>query len=203
MKKSLGPQTLLYPTPILVVGTYDALGKPNAMVASWGGICCSQPPCVNISLRKATYTYAGIVERKAFTVGIPDQAHIRQADYLGTASGRDTNKIAVAGLTAVRSELVDAPYIAEFPLSLECRMVQSVDLGLHTLFVGEVIDVKIDPEALASDGNVDIRKINPFLFAPGTREYYGVGEFLGKAFSVGRDIPGSAAIGGNPAAERA
>jgi len=175
------------------VGTYDAHGKPNAMVASWGGICCSQPPCVNISLRKATYSYSAIVERKAFTVGIPDQEHIRQADYLGIASGRDTNKIAVAGLTSVRSELVDAPYIAEFPLSLECRLVHTADLGLHTLFVGEVVDVKIDEEALTPEGNADIRKIAPFLFDPGARGYYGVGELLGNAFSVGRDIPGSSA----------
>jgi len=191
MKKSLGPKTLLYPTPVLVVGTYDAHGKANAMIASWGGICCSQPPCINISLRKATYSYAAIVERKAFTVGIPDQEHIRQADYLGIASGRDTDKIAVAGLTPVRSELVDAPYIAEFPLSLECRLVHTADLGLHTLFVGEVLDVKIDEEALTPEGDADIRKISPFLFDPGARGYYGVGEFLGDAFSVGRDIPGS------------
>ena len=195
MKKSLGPKTLLYPTPVLVVGTYDVHGKPNAMIASWGGICCSQPPCVNISLRKATYSYAAIVERKAFTVGIPDQEHIRQADYLGIASGRDTDKIAVTGLTSVRSELVDAPYITEFPLTLECRLVHTADLGLHTLFVGEVVDVKIDPEALTLEGDVDILKINPFLFDPGARRYYGVGEFLGNAFSVGRDIPGSSSAG--------
>jgi len=195
MKKSLGPKTLLYPTPVLVVGTYDTHGKPNAMVASWGGICCSQPPCVNISLRKATYSYAAIVERKAFTVGIPDQKHICQTDYLGIASGRDADKIAVAGLTSVRSEQVDAPFIAEFPLSLECRLVHTADLGLHTLFVGEVVDVKIDPEALTLEGDVDILKINPFLFDPGARRYYGVGEFLGNAFSVGRDIPGSSSAG--------
>ncbi len=172
------------------MGTYDANGKPNAMVASWGGIYCSQPPCVNISLRKATYSYAAIVERKAFTVGIPGQEHIRQADYLGIASGRDTDKIAVAGLTPVRSELVDAPYIAEFALSLECRLAHSADLGLHTLFVGEVVDVKIDEEPLTPEGDPDIRNINPFLFDPGARGYYGVREFLGNAFSVGRDIPG-------------
>jgi flavin reductase (DIM6/NTAB) family NADH-FMN oxidoreductase RutF len=190
MKKSLGPKTLLYPTPVLVVGTYDARGKPNAMIASWGGICCSQPPCINISLRKATYSYACIVERKAFTVGIPDQEHIRQADYFGIASGRDTDKIAAAGLTPLRSELVDAPYIAEFPLTLECRLVHTADLGLHTLFVGEVVDAKIDAEALTPEGNVDIRKIHPFLFDPSARGYYGVGEFLGDAFSVGRGISG-------------
>ena len=68
MKKSLGPKTLIYPTPVWVVGTYDKEGKPNVMTIAWGGICCSKPPCVAISLRKATYSYGNIVERKAFTL---------------------------------------------------------------------------------------------------------------------------------------
>lgn len=71
MKKSLGSQTLLYPTPVLLVGSYDSEGKPNLMTAAWGGICCSKPVCITVSLRKATYSYAGIMEHKAFTVGIP------------------------------------------------------------------------------------------------------------------------------------
>jgi len=186
MKTSLGPRTLLYPTPVLVVGTYDAEGKPNVMTASWGGICCSQPPCVNISLRKATYSYQNIVDRKAFTLSIPSQEQVRQADYFGLVSGRDTDKFTTAGLTPVRSELVDAPYVSEFPLVLECRLVHTAELGLHTQFIGEVMDVKIDASALNAEGKVDIRKIKPLLFAPDTREYYGVGEFIANAFSVGK-----------------
>ena len=81
MKKSLGANTLIYPTPTWVVGTYDKDGKPNVMTAAWGGICCSQPPCVAVSLRKATYSYGNIVERKAFTVNVPSVAHAKQADY--------------------------------------------------------------------------------------------------------------------------
>lgn len=188
MKTSLGPKTLLYPVPVLVVGTYDAQGKPNAMTASWGGICCSQPPCINISLRKATYSYHNIVERKAFTVSLPSEAYVRQADYFGLTSGRKTDKFAAAGLTPVRSELVDAPYVDEFPLVLECRLVHTAELGRHTLFVGEVMDVKIDPAALNAEGNVDIRQLKPILYAVGTKDYYGVGERLAKAFSVGKDV---------------
>ncbi|MEI6560950.1 MAG: flavin reductase family protein [Verrucomicrobiota bacterium] len=187
MKTSLGPKTLLYPTPVLVVGTYDAEGKPNVMTASWGGICCSQPPCVNISLRKATYSYQNIVDRKAFTLSIPSEEQVRQADYFGLASGRDADKFTTSGLTPVRSELVDAPYVAEFPLVLECRLVHTAELGLHTQFVGEVLDVKIDPSALNAEGKADIHKIKPLLFAPDTREYYGVGEFIAKAFSAGKE----------------
>jgi flavin reductase (DIM6/NTAB) family NADH-FMN oxidoreductase RutF len=69
MKRSIGAKTLIYPTPTWVVGSYDNQGKPNGMAVAWGGICCSEPPCVAVSLRKATYTYGNLVERQAFTVG--------------------------------------------------------------------------------------------------------------------------------------
>ena len=187
MKTSLGPKLLLYPTPVLVVGTYDPDGKPNVMTASWGGICCSQPPCVNVSLRKATYSYQNILDREAFTLSIPSEELVRQADYFGLTSGRDTDKFAASGMTAKRSDIVDAPYVSEFPLILECRLVQAIELGLHTQFVGEILDVKIDPAALTPDGKADMHKIKPILYATDTKEYYKVGEFLAKAFSVGRE----------------
>ena len=74
MKRSLGAKTLIFPTPTWIVGSYDKQGKPNGMTAAWGGICCSDPPCVAVSLRKATYSYGNLVERKAFTVSVPSQA---------------------------------------------------------------------------------------------------------------------------------
>jgi flavin reductase (DIM6/NTAB) family NADH-FMN oxidoreductase RutF len=82
MKNSLGAKTILPTTPVWVVGTYDKEGKPNVMTAAWGGICCSQPPCIYVSLRKATYTYSNILERKAFTVSIPSEAYAKEADIL-------------------------------------------------------------------------------------------------------------------------
>ena len=119
MKKSLGAKTLVYPAPVFVVGTYDSQGKPNVMTASWGGICCSRPPCVAVSLRKATYTYGNIVQRKAFTISIPSEAHVQAADHFGLVSGRDEDKFAATKLTPVRSDLVDAPYVKEFPMIVE------------------------------------------------------------------------------------
>lgn len=187
MKTSLGPKLLVYPAPVLVVGTYNADGKPNVMTASWGGICCSQPPCVNVSLRKATLSYHNLLARKAFTLSIPSGEYVRQTDYFGLSSGHDTDKFAASGLTAAKSDVVDAPYVSEFPLVLECRLVQTVELGLHTQFIGEVIDTKVDPAALTPDGNVNIRQLNPLLFATGTKEYYSVGEFVAKAFTAGQE----------------
>jgi flavin reductase (DIM6/NTAB) family NADH-FMN oxidoreductase RutF len=186
MKISVGAKTLLFPTPVLMVGTYDQAGKPNLMNAAWGGICCSQPPCVAVSLRKATYTHGAIVARQAFTVGIANEAQMVAADYVGIASGRDVDKFAVTGLTPVKSDLVDAPYAAEFPVVLECRLLQIVEIGLHTQFIGEIIDVKADATVLAEDGLLDILKIKPLIYDTSHRGYHGVGPLLGAAFSVGK-----------------
>ncbi len=188
MKKSLGPQTLAYPTPTWVVGTYDAEGKPNVMTAAWGGICCSDPPCVAVSLRKATHTHAAIVERKAFTISIPDQEHVRQADYFGVATGREVDKFTRSRLTALRSDVVDAPYVEEFPVVLECEVLQIIELGLHTQFVGRILDVKADEWVLGPDGLPMVERLKPIVFSPGNWIYYAVGERLGKAFEVGKDL---------------
>jgi len=188
MKKSLGAKTIIYPTPVLVIGTYDRNGKANVMTAAWAGICCSAPPCVGVSLRKATYTYVNIMERKAFTVNVPSEDLVKQADYFGIVSGRDVDKLSRAGLTPVKSELVDAPYVKEFPLVLKCRLLNAVEIGLHTQFIGEILDVKADGDVLGEDGLPMIEKVRPITFAPESRSYHGLGKNLGKAFSIGRAI---------------
>ena len=188
MKQSLGAVTLVYPTPVFLIGTYDKAGKPNIMTAAWGGICCSKPPCVSVSLRKATYTYGCIVDRKAFTISIPSETQASEADYCGLASGSSTDKFARTKLTPVRSDLVDAPYVKECTLVVECKLVQTFELGLHTQFVGEVLDVKADQEVMRAGGLVDILKVKPLIFTPDTREYYAVGRLVGQAFAIGENV---------------
>lgn len=188
MKTSLGARPLIYPTPVFAVGTYDAVGKPNVMAVAWGGICCSKPPCLSIAVRKATYTYGNLVERKAFTVSIASSDQVQTVDYFGIASGRDVDKFEAAGVTPVRSQMVDAPYVDEFPLVLECKVVHVAELGLHTLFVGEILDVKIEDSCLDANGKPNAELLRPFLWTPGENTYYGVGENLGRGFSVGKSL---------------
>ena len=188
MKKSLGAKTLILPTPVWCVGSYDDSGTPNVMTIAWGGICCSQPPCVTISLRKATYTFGNIMARQAYTLSVPSAAHAKAADYFGLVSGRKVNKFEESGLTPVRSELVDAPYVAEFPLIVECKVIHHYEIGLHTQFIGEILDVKTDESMLDDQGGPDIEKIRPLLFNPGSRRYQGVGEFVGQAFEIGKHL---------------
>ncbi len=185
MKQSIGAKPIVYPAPVLIVGTYDGNGKPNVMAVAWGGICCSNPPCVTISLRKATYTYGCLMDRKEFTISLPSEAFIKEADYFGTVSGRDTDKFEDTGLTAVKSDLVDAPYVKEFPFFLECKVIQIHKIGLHTQFIGEILDVKADESVLSGNNRPDIELIKPFLYAPDKGEYYSIGKRLGRAYSIG------------------
>jgi flavin reductase (DIM6/NTAB) family NADH-FMN oxidoreductase RutF len=186
MKKSLGAKTV--PTvPVWIVGSYDKEGKPNVMTAAWVGICCSKPPCITVALRKATYTYGNIMARKAFTVSIPSEALVKQVDYFGLVSGKEVDKFAASGLTPVKSELVDAPYVAEFPLIIECKLLNSFEIGLHTMFVGEIMDVKADQGVLGEDGSLDVQKLKPFFFDSGSRQYFKLGGPLGKAFDLGKN----------------
>ncbi|SKA92183.1 NADH-FMN oxidoreductase RutF, flavin reductase (DIM6/NTAB) family [Paucidesulfovibrio gracilis DSM 16080] len=185
MKVSLGAEVLAMPTPVWIVGSYGEDDKPNAMTIAWGGVCCSKPPCVAVSLRKATHTYGNVMRRKAFTVSVPSEQYAKEADYFGMASGRDVDKFQVTGLTPEPSQVVDAPYVKEFPLVLECRLLHTLEIGLHTQFVGEIVDVKADQDVLV-DGRPALDKVMPLLYGTGGKMYYKSGPFLGKGFSIGR-----------------
>jgi flavin reductase (DIM6/NTAB) family NADH-FMN oxidoreductase RutF len=139
-------------------------------------------------LRKDRYSYDNIIEKKAFTINIPSENYANAADYFGIATGSKTNKFADTGLTPVKSDLVDAPYVKEFPLILECKMTHKTEIGIHTIFVGEIVDVKADESVLGENGLPDINKVLPVLFAPEVRTYHGIGKTLGKAFSMGKEI---------------
>lgn len=186
MKQSFGRHTIAYPLPVFVIGTYDNSGKPNAMVAAWGGICSSDPPSIAIAVRPTRYTYRNLMEKREFTISIPSEDYLRETDYFGIASGEDNDKFAATGLTPVRSTLVDAPFVREFPVVLECRVINRVDIRAHIQFIGEILDVKVDESVIGPDGKPDLSKIRPLGFDMARSEYFAMGPVVGKAFLAGR-----------------
>lgn len=185
---SLGANTFAPVTPVWVVGTYDHEGKPNAMTAAWGGICCSKPPCVYVSLRKATYSYHNIMEHKAFTISFPSERYVKEVDYLGLASGKDADKFSTTKLTPVKSEIVDAPYVKEFPMVLECKLLKVVKIGLHTELIGEILDAKAHQAVLGENKLPAIEKVQPIVWSLTDMSYRKVGENVGKSFSAGKKL---------------
>ena len=195
-KRSLGARPLLYPLPVLLVATYDADGNPNVMAAAWGGICSSDPLSLTVSVRPERWTHDALLARKAFTVCIAPENMAVAADYVGIASGRRYDKFPVAGFTPVRAEKVDAPYIAECPVVLECVLSQTVRIGAHTMMIGTILDVKADEDSLDASGEFpDILKVAPLIYDSGSRCYYGIGQRVGPAFSIGKNLLQTAQAG--------
>ncbi len=186
IKKSIGPNTLAYPNPVWCVGSYDKEGIPNVMTIAWGGICCSKPASVTISLRKATYTYNSIIERGAYTISIPTVKYVSEADYFGIATGSKTDKFKNTGLTPVRSQVVDAPYVGEFPLILECKVIHTLEIGLHIQFIGEIMDIKVDEDIVNEKDIPIMEKIAPFVYGNGTKEYWSLDKIICKSFNIGK-----------------
>lgn len=161
MKKSLGSKTLAQPAPVWAVGAYDENDKPNAMIAAWGGICSSDPATITVSLRPSRHTYAGILKHKAFTVSVCSEPFAAESDYLGIVSGKKVDKFAATGLTPTKGTFVNAPYIEEFPLVIECELSGTHEIGVHTLLFGKVMDVKCDEDKLIDGQHPDPEKSFP------------------------------------------
>ena len=187
-KHSLGRHPLLYPEPALLICTYDADGKPNVMTVAWAGICSSEPLALSVSIRPSRWTHTAILARKAFTVGIATESMVAGVDYVGMASGRRADKFPVAGFTPVRAQFVDAPYIAECPVVLECALLQTLDMGSHTMLIATIEDVKVDEACLGPDGMPVMAELSPLLYDAGSNAYYGVGKLVAAAFSVGKPL---------------
>jgi flavin reductase (DIM6/NTAB) family NADH-FMN oxidoreductase RutF len=142
-----------------------------------------------VSLREATLSYHNIKQTEAFTVNIPSEKYLKEADFVGIVSGRKYDKFKETRLTPEKSKLVNAPIVKEFPYSLECKLIRQVDLGLHTMFIGKIVGMVADSEVLNPNQLPDIEKVRPMLWGSfGSMAYYTIGDKLGDAFSVGNEL---------------
>ena len=182
MRKNLKAKAYVYPLPVLIVGTYDENGVPNAMNAAWGMVCDTTQ--VAICLSATHKTVGNLLKTQAFTVAMADEKNIVPADFVGVVSANDTpNKLQKTGWTICKSEFVNAPIIEDLPLVLECKLV---DYNKETeICVGEVVNVSVVEDILDARGKVDLTKFKPLCYACDTHEYYTLGEKVGKAFSDG------------------
>lgn len=185
MRKNFGAKAILYPMPVLIIGSYDEKGKPNAMNAAWGGI--SEEAEISICVSDTHKTAENIIKTGAFTVSIADRENIVAADYVGIVSGnKEPDKIAKCGWRAEKSEFVDAPLFRELPLALECKLI-SYDKATCRL-VGEIVNVCADESILGADGKIDLDKFSPVTYDPVHHTYRVLGEEVGRAFSDGKKI---------------
>lgn len=184
MRKNFGAKAMLYPMPVLIIGSFDENGVPNAMNAAWGGI--SEETEISICVAAGRKTIKNILKSGAFTVSVADAENIVPADYVGVVSGnKEPDKIAKTGWTVEKSELVNAPLFKELPFALECKLVSYDEESCR--LVGEIVNVCAD-EKILTDGKIDLSKFNPITYDPANHDYIALGKTVGKAFSDGKKI---------------
>ena len=187
MKKDLGVKPYLFPMPVLMIATYGDGDKVDVMNMAWGGVCAEN--MVSLNIDDDHKTSENIRKRGAFTLSIADIPHIEAADFFGIATGNKMpDKFERSGLTAVKSEKVDAPIVQEFPLTLECKVVEDkMEVYGHHV-IGEIVGVLADEAVLDEKGKVDPTKLNAFVFDQFQSGYYAIGEKVGQAWHTGESL---------------
>lgn len=186
MRKKINLTEGIFPMPVLMVSSYNEDGNVNVMNAAWGTMQARDVVALNLS--ESHKTVKNIKARGAFTVSIADSRHVVEADYFGVESGNNTNnKLEKSGLTASKSDIVDAPIINEFPICLECEFIEYQDDKYGCGVIGKVVNVTVNEEFVV-DGKVDISSIKAIAFDPYTHGYYEIGKRVGDAFKDGLSL---------------
>lgn len=183
MRKDFGPQTWLFPMPVLIIGTYDENGNPNAMNAAWGGIYDYNQIMVCLSSHKTT---DNIKKNKAFTISFATIETVTPSDYVGIVSqNKEPNKIAKSGLIPEKAKKVNAPIFLNYPLTLECEVVEIINEGEGGgNVIANIVNVSAD-ETVLTDGKVDYKKLHIITYEPVTHKYVALGDEVAQAFQEG------------------
>lgn len=170
-----------------MIATYGDDNVVDVMNMAWGGICAEN--MVSLNIDEDHKTSENIIKRGAFTLSIAGIPHIEAADFFGIASGNKMpDKFERSGLSAVKSEKVDAPIVQEFPLTLECRVIEDkMEVYGHHI-IGEIVGVLADEAVLDEKGKVDAAKLNAFVFDQFRSGYYAIGEKVGQAWHTGAPL---------------
>lgn len=185
--KDLGVHPYLFPMPTYMIGTYNEDDSVDVMMMAWGGICATDMVALNLEAEHKTV--ANLRARKAFTIAIPSTDTLVASDYLGIASGNKVpDKFERSGLHAHKSAHVDAPIVDEYPVTLECELVEEKEESYGPRFLGRIVNVVAHESVLDEKGKIDVSKLNAFIFDQMRDDYYAVGEQVGKAWVSGQEL---------------
>ena len=185
--KSFGQKAWMLPQPVLILGTYNADGSANAMNAAWGGQWDAKEIMISMGAHATTENLARCPE---FTVAFATRDTMVAADFVGIVSAKnDPEKMQKTGWTAQRAENVEAPVFADFPMTLECRILRKIDESEEGYYiVAEIVNVLVNEDFLAEDGKPDVEKMHLIVYDPIHHGYMELGSRVGNAFSDGKQL---------------
>ena len=168
---------MLYPLPAIMVSLTDKEGNSNIITLAWAGTICTNPPMLSVSIRPERYSYDIIKETGEFVVNLTTKELTYATDYCGVKSGRDVDKFKEMKLTKLVSEKIKAVAIAESPVNIECKVREIMELGSHSLFIADVVNVRVDGKLLDEKGRFNLAKSELIAYSHG--RYYELGKELG------------------------
>lgn len=181
------PKAWVLPQPVLIIGTYNADGTPNAMNAAWGGQWNFKEVMISMGNHQTTQNLKRCGE---FTLAFATVDTLEAADYVGIVSGKNTpDKIGPTGWKATKAENVNAPLFDAFPMTMECRITKKLDESETGFFlIAEIVNIFCKDEYLAEDGKPDVEKMNLITFDPIHNLYLQLGSKVGNAFADGKKL---------------
>lgn len=185
--KSFGQKAWMLPQPVLIIGTYDKNGKPNAMNAAWGGQWDAKEIMISMGAHATTENLNNCPD---FTVAFATQDTMVAADFVGIVSAKnDPDKMEKTGWKSVKSENVNAPVFTDFPMTLECRIKEKIGESESGYYiVAEIVNILVDETYLAEDGKPDVEKMRLITFDPVHHGYIALGKRVGNAFADGKQL---------------
>ena len=186
-KVSLGAIPVIYPEPAVLVGV-NVNGQANFTTVAWAGVVASEPPMLMVALRPSRYSTKGVFEHQSFSVNIPSSDMAEAVDYCGMYSGSENNKAEICGFNIFHTK-DNIPMIKQCPVNIVCRLKDVISQGSHYLICAQILDIHASSSVLASDGTIDVEKVNPLIFMSGQNGgYFALGRKVGEAFSCGKNV---------------
>lgn len=187
MKVNLKPHSMMFPAPAVVASAYDEERNADCCTLAFATMCSHHPPAVMIAINSTLKrkTLKSILFSKEFCIGFPGTEHVAETDYIGIASGYDTDKLEDVNFTYTDGEVVNAPIINEFKVSLECKVIHVAEVGSHTQITGEIVNVQADESVLDEKNKIQVLELNPVVYDDISHDYYEMGSKIADGFRVG------------------
>ena len=185
--KSFGQKSWMLPQPVLIIGTYNSDGTPNAMNAAWGGQWDAKEIVISMGAHATTENLARCNES---TVAFATKDTMVASDFVGIVSAKnDPEKMQKTGWTAIKADNVNAPVFTDLPMTLECRILRKIDESEEGYYiVAEIVNILVNEEYLADDGKPDVEKMQLITYDPVHHGYISLGNRVGNAFSDGKQL---------------
>lgn len=159
--------SLVVPRPVALITTIGSNGVINAAPFSYFNLVCTKPAIVSIAIQKREGrhkdTARNILDTGNFTINICSPNLAKALTIAGSNAPSDISEVELANLDLIPAHKIASPRIANTLAQMECLLDHSIQVaeGQCLLILGRILKVHLHKKVVDSDGNLNIKKLNP------------------------------------------